>query len=309
MKKFMLVLLLLLNVNITQANPLDGAFRVFRKIGYLGTIYAATYVIIQFLNSRNSTRNANIEYIPKDNTLKIVTDGKVTIQGHADAKGITIKTERLDPDRQNYSLLKPDAPAPNSTLKNITPLPTPNNSTQTRWQSFWRWITRSAHRTANEQANASVTTSAAEPPSQGTLSHALPTHDLSAVLTHNENHESRLQRLWRWITPHHAITHHIICIPQGINIDLHAKNKITMNGINGRIKACTTGGNIGITDSRGDIIVETPDKIDITNFGGDLTAADFKHLHATRSKSNELGTVTYDDEIQPIQPEYDRTRD
>ena len=303
----MLILLLMLNVNTQQANPLQTAFRFCRKIGYLGALYGVSYCLAQYLNSRNSSRSADIQYSVINHTLTIKTDGQVTIQGQAEAQGITIKTDQLDPDRQNHSLLEPDTPVPNAAMEPVTQVPTQNGIT--RFQRFWRWITRSAGRTATEQANTPMNANIAEPLIQNAEPHSIPT--TPAQEQHqNQHHENRLLNLFKWIIrpAHRAITHHTIDVPQNFNIDVEANNGITINGINGAIKASSGSSAIGIVNPTGNVTVETLGNVEIENFRGDITAKQFGHFHATRHASDATSYVTLDDEIQPTQAEYIRKR-
>ena len=149
MKKCILILLLALNVNTQQANPITisglsalcskitghVAYRVCKKIGYLGALCGAGYLVTRYLNDhRNASRNAVTHYTPENRTLNIDTDRLIVIRGRAGARGITIRTEHVDPDLQRHSLLEPHANVPTDGIG------------LSRWRRFWRWFLRPAHR-------------------------------------------------------------------------------------------------------------------------------------------------------------------
>ena len=260
---------LILHVNITEPAPIRStpvgrfitkitnniAYRVCRKIGYIGTVCGISYWIARYLNEyRNSARNAAIQHTPGDNdhfgTVTINTDGLTTIQGQDGVHGVTIRTERLDQDVQRHSLLEQGAPVQARPAIVLS-----------RWQRFWRWLLRPAHR---------------------------------------------------------AVMHHVISVPRNTNIVLNTQSQILnahkhahlhqmpiiIDAVNGRIEAHADSGDIRITNPGGDVIVGTPDRVEIRDFARSIAVNNYSSLHATRGQANRQGTVTLDGEIQPIQAEY-----
>ena len=154
MKKIALLTSLIVHVNITEPAPIRStafgrsitkitnhiAFRVCRKIGYIGTICGISYLVARYLNDyRNSSRTIIMRHTPPStkeplDTVTIDTEGLTTIQGRDEAHGVTMRTERLDPDTQSHSLLQQDRPV------------THEANRPSRWQRFWRWLLRPSHR-------------------------------------------------------------------------------------------------------------------------------------------------------------------